>query len=616
LLLDLAPQDSTALYEQREALKRQRWLRRLASPLAIQIPLVDPDAFLARAASSSAALFTSRTFWCWLVLVAFSALAAIDQWSALALHWEMRFLDPGNLLLLWLLYPLVKGLHEFGHGLATRVWGGEVHEMGLMLLVFTPVPYVDASASTAFPDRRQRMVVAGAGIMVELLLSAVALLIWCVSEPGLLRDACFNVMVIGGLSTLLFNGNPLLRFDGYYVLTDLLEMPNLRSRANECLGALLKRHLFNLQINASAVSGGRERAWLVSYAMLSGVYRLFIGLSIALFIAGKYFFIGSALAITVIVNQIVLPLLRIGGALWQQATQEHRRARLGWVTGGSALLALLLLFIVPFNNSTRAEGVVQLPENTELRTRSAGFVIEILRLDGDRVRVDEPLVRLANPELEVEEAVLAARARELALRFNQALSGAPVELEILRREIAANAAELLEAREQLASLEIRSPGDGFFALPRGRDLPGRFLERGDLIGHVISGASPSVRVVLAQGDVDRVRRRTREIEVRLASRITETIAAERLRDVPRASSELPSALLGSSEGGDIAVDARDREGRMATQPVFQLEVALPHRPEGLYLGRRAYVRFEHFREPVGKVWFRRFRQKLLTALGI
>ena len=191
-----------------------------------------------------------------------------------------------------------------------------------------------------------------------------------------------------------------------------------------------------------------------------------------------------------------------------------------------------------------------------------------------------------------------------------------MELEILRREIAANAAELREARERLASLEIRSPSEGLFALPRGQDLPGRFLKRGELIGHVISGDSPAVRVVLAQDDIDRVRRRTREVEIRLASRITETIAAERLRDVPRASSELPSALLGSSEGGDIAVDARDREGRLATRPVFQLEVALPHRDEGLYLGRRAYVRFEHFSEPIGKVWFRAFRQKLLTALGI
>ena len=142
-----------------------------------------------------------------------TAFGAVNQWSALSVHWEARFLDPGNLLSLWLLYPLVKGLHELGHGFATRHWGGEVHEMGVMLLVFTPVPYVDASASSAFPSRNQRMVVAAAGIMVELLLTGVALLLWSYSDPGLLRDLCFNVLVIGGVSTLLFNGNPLLRFD-------------------------------------------------------------------------------------------------------------------------------------------------------------------------------------------------------------------------------------------------------------------------------------------------------------------------------------------------------------------------------------------------------------------
>jgi putative peptide zinc metalloprotease protein len=249
------------------------------------------------------------------------------------------------------------------------------------------------------------------------------------------------------------------------------------------------------------------------------------------------------------------------------------------VTGSGLAAAILLLFVVPVNNSTRAEGIIRLPENTELRTLAGGFVAAVHKLDGDAVSPGELIIRLVNPELEKQEAVLSAQARELSVRYNTALSGEPVELEILRREIAANEAELREAREQLVHLEIQ-------------------------------------RVVIPQDDVDRVRRRTREIEVRLASRQTETVVGERLRDVPKATSELPSALLGSREGGDIAVDARDTAGRRATRPVFQLEIALPARPGGPYLGQRGYVRFEHFREPVGRVWWRQLRQKVLSELGI
>ncbi|MDJ0877462.1 MAG: hypothetical protein QNI86_02565 [Halieaceae bacterium] len=616
LLIDLAPRDSGAIYEQQRKLRRRRWLQRLASPLAIQVPLLDPDHVLERWAGRLRWLLTPSVFWAWLALVVLCGMLALDSSAELALHWDSRFLDPGNLLLLWLLYPLVKGLHELGHGITTRAWGGEVHEMGVMLLVFTPVPYVDASASTAFTSRHRRMVVAAAGIMVELLLAAVAFLVWNSVEPGLLRDACFNVMVIGGLSTLLFNGNPLLRFDGYYVLTDLLEIPNLRTRANDYLGFLLKRHVFRLQAERPDSTGPAERGWLLAFAILSGLYRLIIGFTIALFIAGRYFIIGALLAIWLLVNMILLPLGRVMSALWQQAGEESRRPQVGAICGAAAVIAGLALFVVPMSTSTRAEGILNLAENTELRIRAEGFVTAVLKQDGDTVREGDTLVLLENPELRAEVEVLAARHEQLKIRYNIALSQEPVEQEILKQEIVSVEEELEEAREEMASLAIVSPTDGVFSLPGDSDLPGRFLRQGDLLGHVLDGKAPSVRVVLPESAVDRVVRRTRNIEVRLASRPGHTLRGDTLRDIPKATRNLPSALLGSREGGDIAVDARDQAGLRATRPVFELEISLPEPTAGPYLGQRAFVRFEHVREPLGSLWIRQIRQLLLERLGI
>jgi putative peptide zinc metalloprotease protein len=616
LLLGGVPPDGTALYTQQRAVQQSRWLRRLANPLAIQIPLLDPDKFLERALPWVSPFFSPLFLWLWFLLLAMTAFGAVNQWSALSVHWEARFLDPGNLLSLWLLYPLVKGLHELGHGFATRRWGGEVHEMGVMLLVFTPVPYVDASASSAFPSRNQRMVVAAAGIMVELLLTGVALLLWSYSDPGLLRDLCFNVLVIGGVSTLLFNGNPLLRFDGYYVLSDLLEIPNLRARANQYLGFLLKRYLLNLQTETAVPVSGSERGWLLSFAILAGIYRLLIGFTIALFIAGKFFFVGAGLAIWLIISQMCIPLYRIFSGLTRQAQSESRLRRLCLVTGSGLTLLVLVLFVIPVSDSTHAEGIVNLPENAQIRTRADGFIRIIYTQNGQRVQAGEPLFELQNLELLADEAVLLAKSKELAIRHSRALSGERIEVEILKGEMAALQEEIRELQLQLASLLVASPHEGVFALSRAQDLPGRFVHRGDLVGHVIDQSAMTVRVVIPQASVDRVRRRTRAIEVRLAANVGQTLLARQLQEVPQASTQLPSALLGSRDGGDIAVDARDRGGRQAITNIFQLDISLPANTTGAYLGQRAFVRFVHHREPLGLGWYRQLRQLLLSRIGV
>jgi putative peptide zinc metalloprotease protein len=182
------------------------------------------------------------------------------NWSTLSENVVDRALAPQNLLLLWFVYPLVKAIHELGHAYATKIYGGEVHEIGVMFLVFVPVPYVDASASSSFPDKRQRMAVGAIGIGVEMLLAAVAVFVFAHATIGLVHAIAYNVILIGGVSTILFNGNPLLRFDGYYVLSDLLDVPNLGPRANAYVGYLAQRRLDALAAReCNARSGPNQR---------------------------------------------------------------------------------------------------------------------------------------------------------------------------------------------------------------------------------------------------------------------------------------------------------------------------------------------------------------------
>ena len=238
--------------------------------------------------------------------------------------------------------------------------------MGLTLLVFVPIPYVDASAAAAIRSKHRRMLVSAAGMMVELFLAAIALFVWLNVEPGLLRLAAFNIMLIGGVSTLLFNGNPLLRFDAYYILKDAIEIPNLASRSSRYITFLAKHYLLALPSESPATRAG-ERGWLLFYGVASTLYRLLVTFGIILFIAGKFFVIGVLLAVWAAVMQIVVPAVKIMSFVLFNRALDQRRVRA--VAVSTALLGALsaIVFLAPMPSATHAEGVLSLPEQARVQ---------------------------------------------------------------------------------------------------------------------------------------------------------------------------------------------------------------------------------------------------------
>ena len=241
LICDVPP-DSRELFRRFQRHEKMKWKSRFWSPLAVKFPFWDPEDFLERTLPLIKPLLSRAGFVIWLLVVLFAAISAIVNWDALTKDAIDRALTPNNLLILWFIYPVVKAIHELAHGYVIKRYGGEVHEIGIMLLVLVPVPYVDASSSWGFRDKRQRMLVSAAGIMAELLMGSIALFVWINVQPGVVHVVAYNVILICGISTILFNGNPLLRFDGYYVLSDGIEIPNLGTRSNNYLGYLIQRY--------------------------------------------------------------------------------------------------------------------------------------------------------------------------------------------------------------------------------------------------------------------------------------------------------------------------------------------------------------------------------------
>jgi putative peptide zinc metalloprotease protein len=594
---------------------RQRWMR-VINPLALRLPLLDPDRFLAVLMPFVRPLFSLAGALLTALVVGYAGLLAVGHWPELTNNIGERVLATESLLLLLIAYPLIKALHELGHGLAVKHWGGEVHEMGIMFLVFMPVPYVDASSSAAFHQKRRRAIVGAAGILVEALLASIALFAWLNMEESMLRAFAFNVMLIGGVSTLLFNGNPLLKFDGYYVLCDLIEMPNLAQRSNRYLGYLIQRYLFGLTRLPSPASGRREAAWLFGYSIASFAYRLTIMVVIVTFVANQFFFLGVLIAFWSVFLMIGLPLLKQLRYLFASPALGRVRRRAVGVT--AAIVAVLggILLLLPLPYRTVAEGVVWTPEESTIYAGSAGTVAEILAPPNSIVTIGDPLLRLEDPLLDSRVRVLESQVSELELRKASQDVSDPAEARIINERLDHAMGDLALARQRQQDLLVRSTVYGRFLVARAQDLPGRFLRQGEVIGYVARLDRPVIRVVVPEASADRVRQRVSEVEVRFVNRMDDVYPAEMLREVPAISDTLPSLALSTVGGGDILLDPSDATRPRALTRLMQIELA-PLIPEPVEsLGARAYVRFNHGNEPLAFRMYRAMRQLFLRNFNV
>ena len=615
LLCDVPP-DSMEVFRRHRQHERMLWKRRLWSPMALRFPLLDPDRFLTRTLPWVGLLLGRVGFLVWLVVVATGAVLAVVHWTDLTENITDRVLDPANLVLLWFVYPVVKALHELGHAYVTRKWGGEVHEIGIMLLVLSPVPYVDASSAWGFKDKGKRMAVGAAGIAVELFLGALALFVWLAVEPGAVRAIAYNVMLISGVSTLLFNGNPLLRFDGYYVLADAIEMPNLGSRANQYLGYLFQRYVFGIKEAESPAHSAGERFWLTFYGITSFVYRIVISFVIIMFIAGTFFIIGILLAIWAIATQVVMPVVKVVGYVATSPGVQRQRKRAVLASLAMVAAVAILLFVVPVPSWTRTEGVIWVPEEAQVRAGSDGFILRLLAPVDSEVKRGQPLIEAEEPFLATRVEVFGAQLEELNAKYDSLMPFDRVQSAMVREQLVAAEANLRRALERQAALVYLSPANGRFVVPNAADLPGRFVTKGQLVAYVVEPKELLARVALVQDDIAMVRQKTRGVEVMLAAWGSDPVAAQVRREVPGASAKLPTAALGSAGGGPVAVDPRDKQGVTTLRQVFQLELSLPAEVRSDYLGARVYVRFNHGYEPAGFQWYRAFRRLLLRQFNV
>ncbi|MEZ5649729.1 MAG: hypothetical protein R3E87_04190 [Burkholderiaceae bacterium] len=586
------------LAQLRLASKRRgrRELSNRVNPLSFQVALFDPSPIVERLAPIFQRAFSRAGAVTLAMLVSLAAMIALVNGSEIAAHLNRLTGSGAFVFLMWAVYPLAKGVHEFAHALAVRRFGGEVTEMGLRLLVMMPLPYVDASGASLFPEKRERAIVAGAGIAAELAIAAIATLFWLVLEPGLLRDTALAAMVVTSVSTVLFNGNPLLKFDGYFVLTDLLELPNLAPRARRHWVSMLQRGLLRLKPTHAEDLARGERPWLVGYGLASWTYRLFLFVSIAVLLATY----SAAVGLLVVVYGGWLLLVKpvVAGVDFVLNHPALNGRRLPTLAVGSALIALLALTLtLPMPASTSALGVVWLPERAHVRAGASGQLVRYLAEPGTVVHAGQPLLELVNDELELAVADQEAQLQALQTEFLDKLRRGSNEATLAEDAIKAKQDELDRARERLSSLVVSASTDGRFVVPRAIDKRGRWFEQGEPIAYLLDAPRTTVRLALPNALASRVRDHTESVEVHMLESPDRTLQARMRPETQSGGSKLPSAALSRSAGGWIETAADDPDQTTTLEPIYVFDVAVDGLPV-TRAGQRAVVRFRHPDSPL------------------
>ncbi len=597
--------DPASLYEAYRKARRKRGLQVASNFLFINLPLVDPDRFLRRTLPYVRPLLGRAFFVLWLASVAAALGVVVTNWRDLVSQ-ANSVLAPGNLLLLYVAYAAVKLFHEMWHGYVCRRYGGAVHEMGILFLVFTPFFYCEASSAWAFDSKWKKMYVSAGGMYIELFLASIATFVWFGTNPGLVHTLAYNVIFVASVSTVLFNGNPLLRYDGYYILSDLVELPNLWTNSHAYLRYLVARYLLGNKQETAAESIG-QRVLFVGYGIASFCYRILVCVGIILFVSRQLKGLGLLLAIGAVVAWLIVPAGKgVKYMFFTPGTRAHR-ARSAWVMGGVVAAVVVLLGLVDFPMRLYTNGAVDYREVQVVRADAPGHVAEVCVHMGQRVEAGQVLARLTNERLMAEfreaKADLALAKYQVSVLELTDIAAA----QAIRPRVEVRQGHLDDLTERVESLTLKATIDGVVVTGQLDELPGHYIDTGHELMTIADVDHPLIKAAIEQEDIYEYRGATGQaVELRLRSRPANVVEARIEKVTPRSSKEVPHPALTAKAGGKLLLDpAADSDEPKLLQPCFIAEI-VPNDPAlRLPGGAVARVRFEAAERPLVVQWYRK-----------
>ncbi|MDA1137288.1 MAG: biotin/lipoyl-binding protein [Planctomycetota bacterium] len=608
--------DTNQLFERYQKRRQKEISSTFMNIMFARIPLWDPDEFLKRTKLIGRFVFGPFAALFWAVVVVLAGKLAIENADIL---WDQRqgVLAPGNLALLYLAFAFTKAFHELGHAYVCRRYGGEVHTMGIMLLVFTPVPFVDATAAWSFRSKWQRIYVGAAGMLVEIFIAAIAVFVWANTGPGMIHSLAYNVMITASVSTIIFNANPLLRFDGYYILSDALDIPNLHPRSSRQLSYWFEKFVFGYRKSLSPANTTFESWNFGLFGVCSQVYRVYISFHIIIFVMNRYLLIGAIMALVCLISWVITPLGKLLHYLATSPKLERTRFRAICMTACLAMIVLTFLGLLPFPNYFKAPGILRAHEYSQVTPDESGYVKTVLVKSGKTVQGGQPLLILESEELDIQLRMAEAQYRQSQILARRSLDNGSAELKSILAQMKSVRQAIERLKAQQRALTVRAEFSGTWIAPDVDQMEGVWIQRGQRVGHIVNESSFEFVAIVAQDEVSRLFEESiQSCRIRLQGEAGREMVAARIEIIPGSHTQLPSAALGYSGGGDVPVDMSDPSGARASESFFQVKAGLPWDADARLLhGRSGKIRFDLPSETLASQWLRKLRQ-LLQKRGI
>ncbi len=604
------PQDFNKWREKRAIARKQSILTWVQKGMFLRIPLLRSTAPVLRSIESLAGVFFRPGFW---IMVGLAALVggymALRQWDAfLANLVRLASLEGATYSVMAIAFA--KICHEFAHASTAHRYGVKVPTMGVAFMVFWPVLYSDTTDSWRLFDRTKRLRIAAAGVLVELALASFALLAWGVLPQGALRDGVFVLASVAWVMTIMINLNPLMKFDGYYLLSDWLAIDNLHPRAFAMGKWLLRRILFGLHLPCPEPDVSRaQQRFLIILCYAVWLYRIFLALGIAFLI---YAFLFKALGIVIMVMAMMtllgIPIYKEMREIWMQR-EKVKTLRRPLMTGLGVCL-ILAVVIVPWYGRIPVSALLQAGGETIIYPPISGRLLAVEVLSGDTVAQNDILFRLESPQLEWDIERLETRVRSLALRIAR-VRGSTTEIKqepILRRQFASAFSELKGLQEQQEQLVIRAPFVGR-VMEMNADLRAGLWVRDDLPLAVLADTADHVAVAyLKESDLrfvrpgDQARFYPNAPDMAVMDMVVSEIN-------PTSAQILTDTVLAAPLGGDVPIQRRETSSTDIVQQsyipqtaVFRLRMQSTAPASNLYALRgTAYIDGEK-RSIIGALW--------------
>jgi putative peptide zinc metalloprotease protein len=510
------------LFTRRAKQRRMKRFAALTNILYLKIPIFDPDRILN---------WLYKRLW-WIFTYTFMAASVLFMLAAVVhvtLHFDtfyaklpayQEFFTWNSVLYMWLSLGVVKIIHEFGHGLSCKAFGGECHEMGVLLMCLSPALYANVTDAWTLADKWKRIIISFAGIYVELVIAAAATFVWWYTPAyPVVNNIALCIMVLCSVSTVVFNANPLMRFDGYYILSDWLEIPNLREKANRYLNNTFLEKCLGVEVPPEPYMAPGRKVLFVVYAVASWVYKWVIMFGILWFLADflgpKLKILSQMLAILSLASMFIWPMYRVVKNIRQRGRlPDMKRARVYiTLTVFAGLIAAFFLVPLPVSRVHETGLVVMDPDAVEpVGVTTSARMTSLEVSPGQYVRKDQVLARFESKQLGLEldraladqqqERSKAVELAEMVRQFrglvdDEQLSRVSTDSKTAETSATAKDENVRMWRDQLSRVrELKAPRDGYLVTLPKRDDVGKLYEKGEPEGQRLFAIGDPTKLIL------------------------------------------------------------------------------------------------------------------------